>query len=83
MLKIIRDIKVSRLLKASGPHCGECDADIGASESGAVEVVFCPTCGTRLKKATLCKICGNFVQATAVFCTGCGVEIVRDDGNGS
>ena len=74
-----RTSKIAKALLGMNPHCDECEIDIGADEEGVVKVLFCPDCGGRLKKPSLCVICGNPVNAMAVFCTGCGVKIIREE----
>jgi predicted RNA-binding Zn-ribbon protein involved in translation (DUF1610 family) len=69
--------KIQKVLRALNARCVDCDTDIYRDEDGVMKVLYCPLCGDKLLQPSLCKICGNPVNADAVYCTGCGVEIVR------
>lgn len=58
-------------------YCHECDADIIPDGTGKTEVKFCPDCGTKLVQPSRCVWCNNPVNASAKFCTGCGMMIKR------
>ncbi len=73
-----KDRAIKKALQQLDSYCQECDADVRASSSEAMIVSFCPECGSRLLKPKICIICGNPINATARFCTGCGVKIVID-----
>jgi hypothetical protein len=76
-MKKTKEQKAKDLLVELDAYCTECDATVGASENGAMLVDRCPGCGSKLIKPSLCIWCGNPVNATALYCTGCGIGIVR------
>lgn len=66
----------TELLKFN-PYCPNCDSDIGADETGQMQLLFCPDCSTKLIQPSRCVWCNNPVNASAKYCTGCGMMIKR------
>jgi predicted RNA-binding Zn-ribbon protein involved in translation (DUF1610 family) len=58
-------------------YCPDCDADIMPDEDGQIRINFCPDCGTKLIQPTRCVWCNNPANASATYCTGCGMMIKR------
>jgi predicted RNA-binding Zn-ribbon protein involved in translation (DUF1610 family) len=60
-------------------YCPNCNADITSDETGQIKVNYCPDCGTELWQPIRCVWCNNPVDASTVYCTGCGMAIVRKE----
>ena len=65
-------------LLAMARYCPSCDADVVPDDSGKIRVNFCPDCGTELWQPTRCMWCNNPINASAPYCTGCGMMIKKE-----
>jgi predicted amidophosphoribosyltransferase len=75
---MVRPTKIQKALRELNPQCTECNCGVCVDEEGVIKTIYCPDCGTKLVQPSLCKICGNPVNAGSKYCTGCGIEMVRD-----
>jgi len=79
MVTIGKKAKIERALREMYLYCSGCDCPVCGDEKGVVKVIYCPDCGIKLVQPSLCKICGNPVNATSGYCSGCGTGMVRDE----
>jgi len=60
-------------------YCPECKQDLIPDSTGTLKVNFCPDCGTKLIQPSRCLWCRSPVNASAIYCTGCGELILRKE----